>query len=354
MRTTCIVIILILITASGISQPCAHDGIGFYTQEEVNTFRKTYPNCLEIIGDVIIAGEGISQLDSLLGVVSIGGYFEIASTINLYTLQGLDSLRKVGKHFGIYGNQNLMMLWNLSSLDSVGENFEVFGNSLIVNMKGLDRLRHVGGSMWIGSNPSLMSMKGLGSLGMVDGAVQIDHNDQLTNLDSMISLRTIRGGIYITSNPRLKSLHGLDSINAGAVSGLYISHNDSLATCSVFSICRYLELPFMTVDVYQNSQGCNTFSEIKAGCDTLSVPADGEEPGFRVYPNPAADFICIESPEEKSINHIRLLDLSGREVLVCTCPQGNNRIDIRSLDPGIYLMTVTGHRGTRNLRLIKS
>jgi len=56
------------------SQPCLPESITFSTQEQIDNFQATYPNCTEIEGGVLIEGSDITNLDELNVITSIGGY----------------------------------------------------------------------------------------------------------------------------------------------------------------------------------------------------------------------------------------------------------------------------------------
>lgn len=69
---------------------------------------------------------------------------------------------------------------------------------------------------------------------------------------------------------------------------------------------------------------------------TLSTKeAVAEENGISVYPNPAADFINIQS--ESPATKVEIVDHAGRKISV---QPDHNKIDIRNLTPGIYTVTM--------------
>jgi hypothetical protein len=68
--------------------------------------------------------------------------------------------------------------------------------------------------------------------------------------------------------------------------------------------------------------------------------AEQENLAFRLYPNPANDFINIES--KSSTNHIVIYDSTGRIVLQKTEFSPNFRIDINTLAPGLYVFNLNG------------
>lgn len=70
-----------------------------------------------------------------------------------------------------------------------------------------------------------------------------------------------------------------------------------------------------------------------------------ENQTFRLYPNPANDFINIES--KSTINHYVIYDRTGRIVLQKTEPTPTFRIPLTTLAPGVYFFNLNGE--TTNL-----
>lgn len=90
-------------------------------------------------------------------------------------------------------------------------------------------------------------------------------------------------------------------------------------------------------------------------------PTSAEDPGkplskpFRLWPNPASDYINIEADEiiyNRSGTFIRFIDLHGRELLKVPLRE---RVDISSLKEGIYIVIITTDgRPTVFSRLVKT
>ncbi len=55
------------------SQPCLPSGIVFSSQEQIDNFQTSFPNCTEIEGDVLIEGNDITNLDGLSVLDAFGG-----------------------------------------------------------------------------------------------------------------------------------------------------------------------------------------------------------------------------------------------------------------------------------------
>ena len=102
---TILICTLLFYQITAISQPCLPEGITFTTQAQINSFQTIYPDCTEIVGDVLIIGWSITNLDGLNVLTSIGG--------NL--LIGITSINGMG-WLECNGNPNLENIVGLSNL----------------------------------------------------------------------------------------------------------------------------------------------------------------------------------------------------------------------------------------------
>ena len=72
---------------------------------------------------------------------------------------------------------------------------------------------------------------------------------------------------------------------------------------------------------------------------------------FTVYPNPATDFVNINSAD--SIDSYRIYDLTGRVVKRSSPYTNNFRIDVTSLNKGVYMVKLNSGDKTGSIKLIK-
>jgi len=70
-----------------------------------------------------------------------------------------------------------------------------------------------------------------------------------------------------------------------------------------------------------------------------------------IYPNPAKDFIQLTGIENGTISKITVTNLSGKEVLKSTLKNG--KIDLSSLNSGIYIVSIQAENASKNIKLIK-
>jgi Secretion system C-terminal sorting domain len=92
--------------------------------------------------------------------------------------------------------------------------------------------------------------------------------------------------------------------------------------------------PRQTGDVYLGEG----LQQAKLGNTPITSVGDPDAPAISltVYPNPAADFILVET--DAPTLTVRLFDLLGRQVGPLTVVNGNARIDLSALPAGMYLL----------------
>jgi len=182
---------------------CPDYSVLLLTQQDIDYFAATYPNCTEIvgglyIGDIELTFSEIYDLSPLNQITSIGGDLWIFYTF-LTDLNGLNNLTSIG-----------------------GGEF--------------------GGGLWISYNHSLTSLNGLNNLNSIGGNIGIDNNDDLIDLSA------------------------LNNINPNTIGGIDINYNWQLSACDISSICEYLKTGGQA-NIHNNAFGCNTVDEVLTSCD---------------------------------------------------------------------------------------
>jgi hypothetical protein len=74
---------------------------------------------------------------------------------------------------------------------------------------------------------------------------------------------------------------------------------------------------------------------------------------FRVYPNPATEFISIASNTELKAESYSLYDLTGKRMLTGYVHE-NTSINIKALDPGLYLLKIISKEQMTCFKIIKN
>ena len=86
--------------------------------------------------------------------------------------------------------------------------------------------------------------------------------------------------------------------------------------------------------------------------DVLSVPNAAElEKSMRVFPNPASDFIRIETSNEAQLYEVIIYTTLGTKM---KARLNNESIDIAHLSPGIYFLMIKTSLGTSTKKIVKN
>jgi Secretion system C-terminal sorting domain len=75
---------------------------------------------------------------------------------------------------------------------------------------------------------------------------------------------------------------------------------------------------------------------------------------FVLYPNPANNYIQIQSPANLPIESYMIMDAMGRIVMTRQASSSGFTIDISSLDAGIYIITMKTDKGLTTKKIIKN
>lgn len=92
--------------------------------------------------------------------------------------------------------------------------------------------------------------------------------------------------------------------------------------------------------------GIDTFSVDRSNLGVNDVQATKSL--LSIYPNPTTDFLNIKT--EKSIGNVSVFDISGKNVNV---KSDGDKIDVRSLPPGTYLINIETKDGVSTEKFIK-
>ena len=290
----------------------------------------------------IIWNSNLTSLNGLGNLKYIGGGLTLETNILLTDISSLTGLTSLNGDLFIFGNNSLPSLTGLISITSIEGNFMIGFNESLTNLSGLDSLFYVSGEFEIDDNYSLISLAGLGAITNIGAGLVINNNNSLTSLTALDSLKSAGGLLGISGNSFLSSLAGLDHIHAGSITGLLISNNGSLSTCEVKSVCDYLASTNATVDISNNSAGCNSRQEVEEACHPLSTELM-EDASFSIYPSPASTFITIETSSILDNNKLLILDLTGQEVYCQQIDRSRMLININQLPVGMYLVKVIGN-----------
>jgi hypothetical protein len=312
-----ILLITLLMVNTVSSQSCLPEGIIFSTQTQIDNFQVNNPGCTEIEGNVTIRDNYTSNITNLNGLnvlTSIGGSLYIEMNNGLTSLSGLDNISSVAGSMGIQYNPLLVNLTGLGNLITIGEGLNLESNTALASLTGLEKLTSIGGNfslyenaitsmtglqsltyagrLGIANNNALSTLNGLESLTTIGSDLIITWNGTLASLAGLEDLNAIDGEIQIHDNSLLTSLSGLDSLDASTVTSMAIVNNYSLSTCSIESVCNYLENHYGDFTVFSNAPGCDSHEEVVEACGFgLDEHTGGNR--FSIFPNPASDQFTV-------------------------------------------------------------
>lgn len=402
MKNTLLYFLISFIHCINAYAQCPED-ILFLSQQELDDFATTYPNCTQIEGDVEIGMFGISSdvdnleplnqittiegnlridsndnlsnlngLDSLntiggtlniaynnalvdlsgLGAITdIGGDLRLQFNADLIDLNGLNNLKTIGEDFSFSNNNALNSLNGLQQLNSIGGELRLFSNNVLTDLSGLEGLDSVEGNFIIQFNPAIASLNGLNNMNTIDGNCIIQFNAALTTLAALENLTMIDGYLDIDNNAILTSLTGLDNIDHTSITNLQLFENPMLSICGVPSVCDYLE-DTGTYEIYDNASGCNTAEE--TGC--LVATTQVEYSSFSMFPNPARHQIYLQLEEETNVVQIRIISISGKvmyQQIIDNLGVAPVAFELASYPPGMYFLSVDDGKELMSKRFVK-
>jgi hypothetical protein len=350
---------------------------------------------LRFVNHLIISNTGLVDLEGLEGLDSVVFDVVISNNLHIANLNGLENLRHLMWLY-IFNNANLSTLEGLRSISKL-ESISVYDNPELLDLEGIPQLTAVNSiyikgndalqfltgfekvtvmsgdihvednralislyglhmvescqDVTIHGNPLLTSMSGLGSLETISGDLSIFGNEALINMNGFFALEHVQGNFRIDENDALFDLHGLYSLHTvtGMLSGLFgvtsignltITFNDNLSTCSVESICNYLQDGGIAT-IGGNIQGCDSRGQILEGCTVATEDNIAGE--SHVYPNPVSDALYVEYAGG-SISSFIVFNAQG-----VVCPGVNAKeqmIDLSHLPAGMYYLRIQTDNGT--------
>jgi len=253
-----------VLVACGTPQNC--DNVYLYSQEDIDDYALNF-GCSTIPTQLYISGSGITNLDGLAQIISVGN-LTIREVPILSDFSGLDQLTSITGTLSIEGvTQSTISAF--PNLTNIGGDFYVSGGGtpVITTLSGFGSLSTIAGSFNIGGTTLLEQLPTFSSLTTIGGDLIVNNNTSLTNLDGFSALTSVEGYLNIAYNSVLNSISGLSSINPTDLNYLYINSNNQLAVCNVPSICSYLSTGGDAA-IAGNASGCEDTAEIISSCNT--------------------------------------------------------------------------------------
>ena len=289
--------------------------------------------------------DALTSLMSLEALTSINGSLDIFRNNALTSLTGFEALTSIGGATDISRNDALTSLTGLEALTSIGEDLFISSNAVLTSLTGLDELTSVSGSMGISFNGALTSLTGLNSLTSIGGSLTIVLNNALTSLTGLDGTTSV-SSLIIINNDLLMSLNGLENIDPTGIAVLTVSGNPQLSTCSVESICAYLEVEMNSANIFGNATGCNSRTEVEMACvvSTTSI----SETDIELFPNPTSDRLQWRNV---SAERVEVFTAEGQRVIQQISP--DSQLDISALPVGVYVVHLITTDAVYASRIVK-
>lgn len=85
----------------------------------------------------------------------------------------------------------------------------------------------------------------------------------------------------------------------------------------------------------------------------LSVENGQESPSIHIFPNPTADVLYIQTPEEMIGSRGRIFSISGRQVHSFISTSNRVAVELSDLPPGCYILQLEGENGVVSEKIMK-
>lgn len=227
------------------AQDCFPNGLMLSSQSQINNFRRDFPDCSIIDGDLRISGRDISNLDSLSSILIVRGDFVVDSCPMLMSLDGL-RIYSVERYILINNNDQLSSLDALDQITGEVEGFSLNDNPSLERIGSLHLVEKTK-RLFIYNNPRLIAIDGFSKLIEVSERFALFNNPLLEDIGSLNSRLDILGALEIYDNPRLSD-------------------------CSIRPICNYLKVPAGTIIITRNGRDCNSIDDVKNACPSPCLP----------------------------------------------------------------------------------
>jgi hypothetical protein len=100
-----------------------------------------------------------------------------------------------------------------------------------------------------------------------------------------------------------------------------------------------------------DSQGCQNQSAELEIIGLSAMQQDFEQ--VRIYPNPFNEYLILSLPSTTDVNYA-IYDLQGRRIMAGVCSvAGENRIDLNSLDAGVYFLSLQMGQQMMHYRIVR-
>lgn len=296
-----LIVFLLSLFATQIQAQCPPGDVILSSEMDMKSFMMNYSNCQNINGDLIIGGSSSSSLSDITSLSPLSNIVSVSSrlvvrnnSLGLSSLDGLDMLTTIGGNMNLFNNDGMTSLSGLDALTSVGVNVTIDNNEELIDLAGLGALATIGAGMTITNNPSLTSLMGLENITEIRRFLTIASNNSLASMTGLDNLVTVGGNLDVRNNLNLTTFMGFESlVNVGGsffifgnfrlmtldalsnlrdvCQNLQMFKNEELDDCVIPIMCHFTQDPNFDLFLMSNGTGCNTSAEIAAGVAAETV-----------------------------------------------------------------------------------
>ncbi len=187
------------------------------------------------------------------------------------------------------------------------------------------------------------------------------HNNQLTGLDisgnSTLTELQCNGNqlaaLDVSNNKDLKfldcSVNQLTSLNvANGNNNNFESDTDTIPPFNAISNpnleCIQIDDGFTPTEDWKKDETASWHNDIFA-CEPDAVDDLYSTKSMNIYPNPATDVLMVKLNDEVKDKNLQILDLSGKVILRKDISGNSTKIDVSTLEKGVYLIKVGSEMG---------
>ena len=219
-----------------LSQACLPEGITFETQEDIDNFSTNYPGCTHVYGDITTTGSGITNLDGLSHIDSVGGELFIFDCFDLTDVSGFDELKYIGGKFRL--QETALDTFVLPVALKEVNGLEIVFNDSLLHLVVEDSLITINDDLIISQNPNLSKVIGFDFLDTIRGGYYITLVDQLDSISSFNQLKYVGSGFNLR-NHQIAQMPTFEKLNY--VGGEFIlSGSDLTQEVPLFDALQYV------------------------------------------------------------------------------------------------------------------
>lgn len=308
----------------------------FRSQEDIQSFATTYPNCTELEYALLISGE-IEDLTPLSFIQKIKGRLTIRNNDQLTSLAGLDGLQEIEGLFDIDNNETLTDLSALDNLIRVGS-LDIRSNESLIHLTGFSNLRQVEGRLNIINNrnlteinafpllesigedlkitgeESLITISGFDNLKEIGNQIQINQTKNLSLITGFNQLEKIGSSLLITGNA-LDSIGGFENLDSIGGSLHLICYPEAYAIAG-FSSLKYIGSDLSFDRGVRKIIGFESLNWIGGDFDIVTSNGLVDVPNFPALINIGGSFFIFNNPDLEYIPSFPALQEVGSNITI--------------------------------------